>query len=161
MAESLNYGTAIGLTQYQFDNCTPEKYCYGDNPANCINYGGFYQWDELMAYNDVAGSQGICPPGWHVPTEAEWNLLFSSYINNGFAGSALKATGYSGFNALIEGASFFNRSYSFNNFAGIYWSSDSQGAYKAWAHGMNFFNPSVSFYPSSRSNAFSVRCIKD
>ncbi|MGA2824467.1 MAG: FISUMP domain-containing protein, partial [Bacteroidales bacterium] len=161
MAESFNYGTAIVSTQDQFDNCTPEKYCYGDNPANCSNYGGFYQWDELMAYSVVSGSQGICPPGWHVPTEAEWTLLFSNYINNGFAGSALKATGYSGFDALIDGVNFFNRGYSFNNFAGFYWSSDSQGAYKAWAHAMNSFNSSVSFYPSSRSNAFSVRCIKD
>ena len=161
MAESFNYGTEIISTKDQLDNCTPEKYCYGDNPANCTNYGGFYQWDELMAYSVVSGSQGICPPGWHVPTEAEWTLLFSNFINNGFAGSALKATGYSGFNALIEGASFFNRGYSFNNFAGFYWSSDSQGAYKAWAHGMNSFNASISFYPSSRSNAFSVRCIRD
>jgi uncharacterized protein (TIGR02145 family) len=161
MAESFNYGTAIVSTKDQFDNCTPEKYCYADNPANCTNYGGFYQWDELMAYSDVSGSQGICPPSWHVPTEAEWTLLFSNFINNGFAGSALKATGYSGFNALIEGVNFFNHGYNFNNFAGFYWSSDSHGAYKAWAHGMNSFNASVSFYPSSRSNAFSVRCIRD
>ena len=161
MAESFNYGTAIVSTQDQFDNCTPEKYCYGDIPANCTNYGGFYQWDELIAYSVVSGSQGSWPPGWHVPAEAEWTLLFSNFINNGFAGSALKATGYSGFNALIEGVSFFNHGYSFNNFAGFYWSSDSHGAYKAWAHGMNSFNASVSFYPSSRSNAFSVRCIKD
>lgn len=161
MSESLNYGTVLVSTQYQRDNCTLEQYCYGDNPTNCTNYGGLYQWDELMAYIDASGSQGICPPGWHVPTEAEWTLLFSNFINNGFAGNALKATGYSGFNALIAGVNFFNRSFSFNNFAGLYWSSDSHGPYKAWAHGMNNFNPSVSFYPSSRSNAFSVRCIKD
>ncbi len=161
MSESLNYGFAIGSTQFQFDNCTTEKYCFGDNPSNCTNYGGLYQWDELMSYTNVPGSKGICPPGWHVPTEAEWTLLFSNFINNGFAGSALKVTGYSGFNALITGVNFFNRSFSFNNFAGLYWSSDSHGPSKAWAHGMNSFNPSVSYYPSSRSNAFSVRCVKD
>ncbi len=161
MAENLNYGTVIGSTQDQTNNCIPEKYCYGDNPSNCNLYGGMYQWDELMAYNDVPGSQGICPPGWHVPTEAEWTLLFSNYINNGFAGAALKATGYSGFNALIAGANFFNRINSFFDFAGFYWSSDFPGPYKAWVHGMNSFNPSVSYYPSSRVNAFSGRCIKN
>lgn len=161
MSESLNYGIVIVSTQNQFNNCVVEKYCYGDNPANCFTYGGLYQWDEMMAYYDSSGSQGICPPGWHLPSEVEWNLLFSNYINNGFAGSALKATGFSGFNALVPGVNFFNSSFNYNNFAGLYWSSDSWGQYKAWAHGMNFFNPSVSFYPSSRSNAFSVRCIEN
>ena len=161
MSESLNYGNVIGSTQHQRDNCEPEKYCYGDIPVNCNNYGGFYQWDEMMAYRDISGSQGICPPGWHVPTEAEWTLLFNNYVNNGFAGAVLKSTGYSGFNALIAGDNFFNRNFFFNNFAGLYWSSDSRGPFKAWEHGMNFFNPSVSFYPGSRSNAFSVRCLKD
>lgn len=161
MSESLNYGSMIGSTQFQFDNCTTEKYCYGDIFANCTGKGGLYQWDEMMAYTGVSGSQGICPPEWHVPSEAEWAILFNNYINNGFAGAPLKSTGYSGFNALIEGVNFFNRSFSFNSFAGFYWSSDSHGPSKAWAHGMNSFNPSVSYYPSSRSNAFSVRCIKD
>jgi hypothetical protein len=56
MSESLNYGSGITSTQNQFDNCTPEKYCFGNNPANCLSYGGFYQWDELMAYSNVSGS---------------------------------------------------------------------------------------------------------
>lgn len=161
MEEGLNYGSTIVSTQFQFDNCIPEKYCFGDNPANCASSGGLYQWDELMRYADISGSQGICPPGWHVPAENEWTLLFNNYVNNGFAGAALKATGYSGFNALVAGVNFFNRIFSFNTFAGYYWSSDFHGPFKAWAHAMNSFDPSVSFYPSSRSNAFSVRCIRD
>ena len=158
MSENLNFGSMIPGSVYQRDNCIPEKYCYNDNMANC-GPRTYYQWDELMAYTNVTGTQGICPPGWHVPSEAEWNILFSNYIDNGFAGSALKSTGYSGFNALVPGVNFFNRNYYFNNFAGIYWSSNTHGPYKAWAHGMNAFDPSVSYYPASRSNAFSVRCI--
>jgi uncharacterized protein (TIGR02145 family) len=161
MSESLNYGTTVTSTTHQFDNCTPEKYCFGDNPANCTSYGGYYQWDELMAYRDLSGSQGICPPGWHVPSEAEWTLLFSNYVNNGFAGAVLKATGYSGFNALVPGVGILNRSFYLNNFAGFFWTSDSHGPFKAWAHGMNTPDPSVSKYPTSRSNAFTVRCLRD
>jgi uncharacterized protein (TIGR02145 family) len=161
MSVNLDYGSAILSTLNQTDNCIPEKYCFGNNPSNCGIDGGLYQWDELMAYSVVQGSHGICPPGWHVPAESEWIQLFNNYIDKGFAGSALKATGYSGFNALISGVNFLNRIYTFNSFAGIYWSSDSDGPYKAWAHGMNSFNPSVSFYPGSRSNSFSVRCLKD
>jgi uncharacterized protein (TIGR02145 family) len=161
MAENLNYGSAIASSLFQFDNCIPEKYCYNDNPANCNASGGLYQWDEIMTYSPAAGSQGLCPPGWHIPTLNEWNILFSNYINNGFAGAPLKSTGYSGFNALLTGVDVYNKLYIFNNFATLYWTSDSHGPFKAWAHGMNDFNPSVSLYPGSRSDAFSMRCLHD
>jgi len=161
MAENLDYGTFILSSQMQRDNCISEKYCFGDNLANCDSYGGLYQWDKLMQYDNAAAAQGFCPPGWHVPTENEWNTLFNFYISNGFAGSPLKYSGYSGFNAFLSGTRFDNINWNFSNFAVIFWSSTSYGATKAWAHGMNSFNPSVSYYPSSRSNAFSVRCIMD
>jgi uncharacterized protein (TIGR02145 family) len=161
MSSNLDYGTLMSGTLTQRDNCTPEKFCYSDNPGNCTSMGGLYQWDELMQYNNTAGSQGLCPPEWHIPTENEWNTLFNFYISNGFAGSPLKYNGYSGFNAYLDGARFGNVSWNFLNFATFFWSSTPRGPYNAWAHGMNDSNPSVSFYPNSRLNAFSVRCIKD
>jgi uncharacterized protein (TIGR02145 family) len=145
----------------QRDNCIFEKYCFTDNLANCTSYGGLYQWDELMQYDNAAAAQGFCPPGWHVPTENEWTTLFNFYISNGFAGAPLKYTGYSGFNAFLSGTRFNNVNWNFNNFAVMFWSSTTHGTDKAWAHGMNTFNPSVSYYPSSRTNAFNLRCIKD
>jgi uncharacterized protein (TIGR02145 family) len=161
MAANLDYGQQLGGSATQRDNCVVEKYCYNENPGNCSSSGGLYQWDELMGYGNSAASQGLCPPGWHIPTEAEWNTLFNFYISHGFAGSPLKYTGYSGFNALLNGVRFKNTSWNFNNFATLFWSSSSHGPYKAWSHGMNDYNASVSFIPASRSNAFSVRCIKD
>jgi uncharacterized protein (TIGR02145 family) len=161
MAQNLDFGTRRTSNLTQRDNCIAEKYCYNDNPANCTSQGGLYQWDEIMQYNDIPGRQGLCPAAWHIPSESEWNVLFSNYINNGFAGSALKSTGYSGYNANLSGVGFFNVNSYFWNFATLFWSCDSNGPYKAWAQGMNLYNPSVSYYPSSRSNAFSVRCIKD
>ena len=86
----------------QRDNCIPEKYCYGDNSANCTTKRRLYQWDEMMKFDNASGAQGFCPPGWHVPTESQWGTLFNYYISNGFAGSPLKYTGYSGFNAYLE-----------------------------------------------------------
>ncbi|MEI6898768.1 MAG: FISUMP domain-containing protein [Bacteroidota bacterium] len=161
MASNLNYGNQVSSIQHQRDNCVNEKYCYQDLTANCAVQGANYQWDELMRYDDTSGPQGLCPPGWHVPTEAEWNTLFSVYISNGFAGSPLKYSGYSGFNALLSGVNHFNRQWDFNGFATFFWSSTAHGSLKAWARGMNDYNPSVSVYPSSRANAFSVRCCKD
>ena len=161
LASNLNFGTIIASTQDQRDNCVSEKYCYNDNPLNCTNQGGLYQWDELMQYDATPADQGFCPPAWHIPTENDWNTLFTNYINNGFAGSPLKFSGYSGFNALLSGARHIDKSWDFQGFATFFWSSTQEGTTKAWAHGMNDPDPSVSVYPASRANAFSIRCIHD
>jgi uncharacterized protein (TIGR02145 family) len=160
-AANLNFGSFISSSQYQRDNCIAEKYCYNDNSTTCITSGGLYQWDEIMQYQVVEGVQGLCPPGWHLPTGQDWSTLFSNYINNGFAGLALLFTGYSGFNAFVDGVSYFNKSWKFNTLSTCFWSSTAHGTKKAWAHAMNTYDPSVSYYPSFRANAFSVRCIKD
>jgi uncharacterized protein (TIGR02145 family) len=161
LAENLDYGTTISSPQVQRDNCIPEKLCFANAAVNCTSSGGLYSWDEMMQYDEAATGQGICPPGWHVPDDTEWTSLFNFYLNNGFAASPLKYTGYSGFNALLNGAGFIASFWRFGTFATMIWSSTSDGPYKAWAHGMNNINPSVSYYPASRSNTFSVRCIKN
>jgi uncharacterized protein (TIGR02145 family) len=161
LASNLNFGTTLSSTQDQRDNCIAEKYCYNDNPINCTTHGGLYQWDELMQFDETSADQGFCPPGWHIPAENEWNTLFGNYINSGFAGSPLKYSGYSGFNALLSGARHVNKGWDLQGFATFIWSSSPYSTTKAWAHGMNDLDPSVSAYPSSRVNAFSVRCLKD
>ena len=57
------------------DNDFIEKYCYDNEPDSCTKYGGLYQWDEMMQYTTQQGTQGICPPGWHLPTNEEWKVL--------------------------------------------------------------------------------------
>ena len=161
MAASLNYGATIASSAMQRDNCLPEKYCYKNITANCSSSGGLYQWDEVMQYGTTQGAQGLCPPGWHVPKETDWNVLFTFYTSSGFAGSPLKESGFSGFDALLSGIMFENSTWKFDNFATFFWSSDLHSPTKAWAHSMNFYNPSVSYYPSLRTNAFPVRCMKD
>ena len=154
MAANLNYGTILVSTQDQRDNCLFEKYCYNDNPANCTNLGALYQWDEMMQYDNTPADQGFCPPGWHIPSETDWNTLFAVYTNNGFSGSPLKFSGFSGFNALLAGENYYNTSWDFQGFATFFWSSTTYGGYKAWAHGMNDPDPSVSVYPATRVSAF-------
>lgn len=159
MAEDLNYGTEILPGTDQRDNCIPEKY---HNPASgMLHPASVYQWDEIMNYDETVSNQGLCPPGWHIPTESEWTTLFSNYINNGFAASPLKYSGFSGFNALLSGVRYLNKTWNFQGFAAFFWSSSSHGTTNAWAHGMNDTDPSVSAYPAFRNNAFSVRCLKD
>jgi uncharacterized protein (TIGR02145 family) len=159
LAEDLNYGTEISSNLDQRDNCIPEKY---HNPASSIQHpASVYQWDEIMNYDEVISDQGLCPPGWHVPTEADWNTLFKNYTDNGFAASPLKYSGFSGFNALLNGARHLTEKWDWQGFATFFWSSTSHGTVKAWSHGMNDADPSVSVYPAFKNNAFSVRCLKD
>jgi len=161
MAANLNYGTQISGNQHQRENCIVDKYCYNELITNCEQRGALYQWDELMQYEESEGLQGLCPPGWHVPSEADWNTLFANWVNNAFAGAPLKYSGYSGFNAFLSGTGFFNWGWYFQAFSTFFWSSTSHGPYKAWAHAMNDFDFSISYYPSYRANAFSVRCLRD
>jgi uncharacterized protein (TIGR02145 family) len=75
LKENLNVGTMIPGGQEMTDNDTIEKYCYNNEPDSCTKYGGLYQWDEMMQYTTQQGTQGICPPGWHIPTDEEWKVL--------------------------------------------------------------------------------------
>jgi uncharacterized protein (TIGR02145 family) len=91
MAVNVNVGTMINGSNEQNNNSQVEKYCYNDKPANCTTYGGLYQWAEAVGepYSsnstlvggswqscDPCGSggrQGICPAGYHIPTDLEWS----------------------------------------------------------------------------------------
>ncbi len=161
MSKNLDFGLAIASTIHQADNCIAEKYCYNGSVANCTQYGGLYQWDEMMKFDDSPAGQGLCPPGWHVPTEADWTTLMNYYLGNGRAGRPLQDTVINGFKALRSGVFYLNSSWSFLDFATILWSSTSSGQTKAISHGMNLYNFSVSLYPASRANAFPVRCLRD
>jgi uncharacterized protein (TIGR02145 family) len=162
MADNLNYGNAINSTIPQRDNCIIEKYCYAESTINCNTQGGFYQWDEVMHYADIANGQGICPPGWHIPDETEWIALFNQFGPrvNAIAGRELTVGGTSTFDAFFYGFSNMNRGFNHHNFATMFWTSTSHGPYKAWAHGMNDPDDGVSSYPGFRNNAFHVRCVR-
>jgi len=95
--------------------------CYNSDPSNCATFGMVYDWNTMMqgasASNaNPSGVRGICPNGWHVPSDAEFQQLFS-FLGSGSAGamkstSALwtspnvGATNSSGFSALPGGYVF-------------------------------------------------------
>ena len=161
MQKNLNYGTSLQGTTGQTDNCVNEKYCYSNDPANCTLYGGLYQWDEVMGYSNTPGAQGLCPPGWHIPTQAEWITLFNASLTQGMAGKPLQDSIFNGLRAKESGVDYSNITWKLQGFATIFWSSNSFGAIKALSHGMNLLNFGVSDYYSNRSNAFATRCLKD
>ena len=86
MAANLNFGTVISAGLVQRDNCLAEKYCYNNSLANCSTDGGLYQWNEMMSYTTVEAVQGLCPPGWHIPSDRNglsFSLIISAALSPG------------------------------------------------------------------------------
>ena len=79
MKENMNIGTRIDESWHQTDNSIIEKYCYTNRESYCDAYGGLYQWQEAVQYNQTEKAQGICPNGWHVPSNADIVAL-RSYV---------------------------------------------------------------------------------
>jgi uncharacterized protein (TIGR02145 family) len=148
-----------------------EKYCYANNYSNCQIYGGLYRGDEAVQYSTAEGAQGICPDGWHVPTDAEQNIL-DQYLNDttcnasrvatadcSNAGTKLKTGGTSGFDGLFAGVRTGTGSFYYQGSQTFFWSSTYNG-------GTPFFRQltsSAGVYRSFTSQGFghSVRCIRN
>ncbi|MEI6750760.1 MAG: FISUMP domain-containing protein [Bacteroidota bacterium] len=174
MKENLNVGTKIAGTVTQTNNNVLEKYCYDNLDANCGIYGGLYQWDEAMQYSSTPGGQGICPTGWHLPTDEEWTTLISYLGGIDVAGGKLKETGSahwndpnagadnsSGFTALPGGARGTGGSFADLSDYGGWWSSSWSDASNAWHRGMISSLAGVLRYNYNKPIGFSARCLKD
>ena len=89
MEQNLNIGKMIQKKEMQADNGIIEKYCYDNLEEYCDNFGGLYQWGEVISYS--SNSKGICPKGWHIPSEAEWQELIQVLGGPKIAGSQIKS----------------------------------------------------------------------
>jgi len=163
LKENLDVGTMIQGSQNATNNGVIEKYCYNNNPNNCNIYGGLYQWNEAMQYSTTPGVQGICPPGWHIPTLAEFQTLRTTVNNNG---NALKAVGQgtgtneSGFSALLAGYRDGDGIFGLGIYA-IFWSSTESNASNAYFLTLDSNGSNVYLDYGNKGYGFSVRCLKD
>ena len=189
MAENLNVGTIINSNyDLQTNNGIIEKYCYDNNEQYCVEYyGGLYMWDEMMNYSIVEGAQGICPEGWHIPSDAEWTALGNFLGGEAIAGGKMKATGTieagtglwraynvgatneSGFSGLPGGFSnltaatsvVFLMSFFEREEDGCFWSSTDIFGTKAFLRLLEYDFASVDRLQYSKTHGMSVRCLKD
>jgi uncharacterized protein (TIGR02145 family) len=174
-SQNLNVGTMIDGFETQTENSIIEKYCYDDLATNCAVYGGLYQWDELMQYDDTEGIQGLCPTGWHLPTDAEWTTLTSTLGGESVAGGEMKETGYthwlepntgatnnSGFTALPGGfRDYYYYYFYYLTYDGIYWSSSQNDLYNAWIRHLYYDFEDVYRNFDDKNSGFSARCLKN
>ena len=169
-------------------------YCYYPNnqSANTHSYGLLYNWTAAMnstsaSSSNPSGVQGICPTGWHLPSEAEWNIL-SNYLhtaegavcggfNDNVAKALVSTTGWvsstepcavgnepwdnnaSGFSAMPSG--YYNGIYSAFASSSCFWSTTEVGNTNAFQFGIlhNSAQVNVPFSGYGKNNAMSVRCV--
>jgi uncharacterized protein (TIGR02145 family) len=95
--ENLNIGTMIMGDATPQNNNKIEKYCYDNEEENCRLYGGLYEWNEIIEYAAKEGAKGICPKGWHIPSDKDFMIL-ESFL--GMTQEQCQATGSRGTQAV-------------------------------------------------------------
>ncbi len=173
-AENLNVGSRIPGSQDQVSNTTMEKYCMDDLESNCTQYGGLYQWGELMQYATTEGARGLCPNGWHIPTDAEFALLATSLGTASVAGGLMKeagtthwttpntdATNSSGFTGLPSGTRSSAGTFMFHYSFGYFWSSSKNDASSTWHSKLSYNNATLGWSLNLNDVGCSCRCIKN
>ncbi|MBU0489412.1 MAG: fibrobacter succinogenes major paralogous domain-containing protein [Bacteroidetes bacterium] len=174
MAKNLNVGQMIiNGSAAQADNQIIEKYCNSNDSNKCATHGGLYTWDEMMQYSTTESVQGICPVGWHVPSDPEWIQLevalgmdaaVAAQINiwrGTDQGTQMLAGGSSGYNGLLSGSAIPGGAFSaFNQYEYMYSSTVYGG--NAWRRCLRVGDPQVGRWNTfPRSYALSVRCVKN
>jgi uncharacterized protein (TIGR02145 family) len=146
---------------------------YNNEIANNTLYGKLYNW---YAVND---SRGLCPTGWHVPSDAEWNIFIANLGGDEVAGGKMKsigtiqagnglwqepntdATNESGFTGLpagyrLNGGTFDNIGYN-----GLWWSSSEYYTTYAWYRDLYYYYGAASRAISDKKVGLSLRCLRD
>ena len=150
-------------------NLSSGAYCnYDNNTSNVSIYGRLYNW---YAVHD---SRKVCPTGWHVPSNDEWNTLITNLGGYAAAGGKLKETGTvhwntpntgasnsSDYTALPGGYRYATGSFFDLKDGGYFWTSTGAGNN---AYSWELFHDDEAIYNSSNNdakNGYTVRCIKD
>ena len=180
MAQNLNYETA-------------GSYCYNDTSSYCAKYGRLYTWDAAVGKTEDAcgyghtcslpsgNIQGACPAGWHLPTETEWETLFTAVGGQLTAGKVLKSTlgwnsrgdGTSGngtdafsFSALPAGSwvaytEGYVGGYDDEGYATFFWSSTEDDGNHAYYMNLYYLDDFMYLDFMRKNCGISVRCLKD
>ena len=185
-------GTEITLAASNTDSSSTVAYRYnpGNHSFNVSTYGYLYNWPAVMNGETSSSSlpsnvQGICPMGWHVPSDAEWTQLTnyvsgqSEYVCNNYSGYIAKAlasnTGWAyytdtcavGFDLSSNNATGFSalpagRYYgSYSNVNAYFWSSTENNGGDAWSRYLNYGGANMYKDYYYKYNGLSVRCLRN
>lgn len=189
MAENLAYLPSVNMVADGSEDAAGSYYyVYGYDGTNVADakatdnyatYGVLYNWTAAMdgeasSTTNPSGIQGVCPAGWHLPSDAEWTELTNYLGGTSVAGGKLKETGTThwntpntgatnetGFTALPGGYRYFDGTFNDIGVYGNWWSATEYDASIAWFRFMNIYSSSVSSYYHNEEVGFSVRCVRD
>ena len=181
MAENLNIGKMVLGTEDQKDDKVIERYCYNNDTTKCDEFGGLYQWAEMMQLPSRCNTEscadliqenhrGICPEGWRLMTDLDFYIAWHAETNSygirgtrssyGFAGN-----NYSGLS--LTGAGLRSSEGKFEDLrGGEYWFLPEEFEGKENSHVHSGFVASDGDYGPTRNNkaakirGSSVRCVK-
>jgi uncharacterized protein (TIGR02145 family) len=143
------------------------QWSYDGDDKNIESYGRLYTWFI------VDDSRGICPTGWHLPTDSEWSDLINVVDGDSKAAiklresgsqhwmkSKVETTNESGFTALPGGFRDAKGTFFVNGFNGYWWST--KGYVKMEFNKTTFsLSALVGTQEKIKKNGLSVRCLKD
>jgi uncharacterized protein (TIGR02145 family) len=180
MAENLKYLPSVS-EMGTGSSTNPHYYVSGYNgtditeakgTANFATYGVLYNWPAAMNGETTGTVQGVCPAGWHLPSDSDWTALTDYLGGLDVAGGKLKEAGTahwispntgagneSGFTALPGGyrdAMFYELGY-----LGHWWTATENGPGTAWARHLKFNETEIKSDFVNTSLGYSVRCVKD
>jgi len=190
MAENLAYLPSVNMVADGSEDAAGSYYyVYGYNgtnvadakaTANYTTYGVLYNWTAAMdgeasSTTNPSGIQGVCPTGWHLPSDAEWTELTDYLGGTSVAGGKLKETGTThwtspntgatnetGFTALPGGLRYDGGTFDNIGYNGYWWSATEDDAAYAWYRLMSSsFSSVYRGYYDSKELGFSVRCVRD
>lgn len=179
-----NDGTPIPVVAEgeKWRNMTSPAMCWYDNSESKYKntYGALYNWY-------AASSGNICPEGWHVPTEEDWEILKEYLVNYGFGygeneligkslasskgwktSSKVNAIGNNqsmndktGYKAYPGGIRFSNGEFRHMFENAKWWSADESSNNEAVIRFLSYNDSGLSEYSNRKENGFSIRCVKD
>jgi len=144
-------------------------YCWYKNSEAAFKsmYGAIYNWYTV-------NTARLCPEGWHVPADTEWDDLTLLLGGEKTAGGKLKETGDSywstpnagatneyRFSSLPGGLRYYDGNFRDFGFGGYFWSSSEFSNERAFFRFMFYEDASMYRFDNDKKNGFYVRCIKD
>jgi uncharacterized protein (TIGR02145 family) len=151
---------------------------YNNSSSNAETYGALYTWAAAMngiqsSNSNPSGIRGVCPYGWHMPSNAEWNEL-EDYLGGEFlAGGKMKeigtshwnspnsnATNESGFTGIPGGHRYYYGDYGFMGSRAYFWSSALSNGFPYY-YELRYNDGQLHYDAATATYGRSVRCVKD
>lgn len=170
-----NDGSSITQVQTNttWNTLSTPAYCiYANNATYHTLYGKLYNWFAVDAASN--GNKNVCPIGWHVPTETDWNTLLTYLGGETIAGGKMKsicastwaapntgATNETGFTALPGGYRDATGPFDFAGLYAQFWAATSYDGGTAWMYMLSNNDALLGPVQDYKKAGNSVRCIKD